>query len=121
MRQHWPGCCAFLLKSTRHASLTIIPLFLCWGMISTIFNVVCQAETIQATKNKKHSIAMSIFSGIFNLGIGLGSFLGGQIILFTSVCHIWFARWMDCPCQWPILFMYGKKSFPIKKSTFVDS
>lgn len=78
----------FLLKSTRHASLTIIPLFLCWGMISTIFNVACQAETIQATKEQEASIAMSIFSGIFNLGIGLGSFLGGQVILFTSVANI---------------------------------
>ena len=87
MRQHLAWL-LFLLKSTRHASLTIIPLFLCWGMISTIFNVACQAETIQATKEQEASIAMSIFSGIFNLGIGLGSFLGGQIILFTSVANI---------------------------------
>lgn len=76
------------LKQIIHASPVQITLFLCWGMISTIFNVACQAETIQATKEQEASIAMSIFSGIFNLGIGLGSFLGGQIILFTSVANI---------------------------------
>ena len=57
-------------------------------MSSTAFNVACQSETILVTNEQTSSIAMSIFSGIFNLGIGLGSFIGGQTINILNIQSI---------------------------------
>lgn len=43
----------------------------------------CQSETILAIDENTSSVTMSIFLGIFNLGIGLGSFIGGPLIFLT--------------------------------------
>ena len=59
-----------------------------WGTSSTAFNVACQSETMLATNENTSSVAMSIFSGIFNLGIGLGSFIGGQTINLMNIQSI---------------------------------
>ena len=57
-----------------------------WRTSSTAFNVACQSETMLATDENTSSVAMSIFSGIFNLGIryvaGIISILG--IIFYIS-------------------------------------
>ena len=50
-----------------------------WGITVLVFNVSLQSETIQCTDEQSSSVAMSIFSGIFNFGIGAGSFLGGIV------------------------------------------
>ncbi|WP_308585385.1 hypothetical protein [uncultured Holdemanella sp.] len=57
-------------------------------MSSTAFNVAYQSETILVINEQTSSIAMSIFSGIFNLGIGLGSFIGGQTINILNIQSI---------------------------------
>ena len=41
-----------------------------------------------ATDENTSSVAMSIFSGLFNLGIGLGSFIGGQTINLINIQSI---------------------------------
>lgn len=51
-----------------------------WGVSSTAFNVSCQAEVIRTTSQEAGAVAMSIFSGIFNLGIGCGSWVGGRVV-----------------------------------------
>ena len=38
-----------------------------------IFNTSCQAEIIKRTDESASAVAMSIFSGIFNMGIALGT------------------------------------------------
>lgn len=48
----------------------------------------CQSETILAIDESTSSVTMSIFSGIFNLGIGLGSFIGGQTINLLNIQSI---------------------------------
>ena len=37
------------------------------------------------------AVAMSIFSGIFNLGIGCGTLLGGAVCTYSSISRIGFA------------------------------
>ena len=49
------------------------------GVISTLFNVTMQAELIRHCSLSAAPVAMSIFSGIFNVGIGGGTFLGGRL------------------------------------------
>lgn len=48
----------------------------------------CQSEAILAIDENTSSVTMSIFSGIFNLGIGLGSFIGGQTINLLNIQSI---------------------------------
>ena len=78
----------FLLKPSTASMITLLLICIVWGMSSTAFNVACQSETMLATDENTSSVAMSIFSGIFNLGIGLGSFIGGQTINLLNIQSI---------------------------------
>ena len=78
----------FLLKPSTASIITLLLICIVWGMSSTAFNVACQSETMLATNENTSSVAMSIFSGIFNLGIGLGSFIGGQTINLLNIQSI---------------------------------
>ena len=78
----------FLLKPSAVSIITLLLMCIVWGTSSTAFNVACQSETMLATDENTSSVAMSIFSGIFNLGIGLGSFIGGQTINLINIQSI---------------------------------
>ena len=78
----------FLLKPSTVSIITLLLMCIVWGTSSTAFNVACQSETMLATDENTSSVAMSIFSGIFNLGIGLGSFIGGQTINLINIQSI---------------------------------
>ncbi len=56
-----------------------------WGMCATAFNVAFQGVMIGLTTNETSAVAMSIYSGIFNLGIGLGTAIGGGVSSGASV------------------------------------
>lgn len=49
------------------------------GITATLFNVALQAEFMRLVPAGATTIVMAIFSGIFNLGIGSGSFIGGRV------------------------------------------
>lgn len=49
-----------------------------WGMAITVYNIAFQHE-ILITFPENSSVAMSLYSGIFNLGIGAGAYIGGVI------------------------------------------
>lgn len=61
------------------SNLGIVPLaVLCllWGLAMTIYNIAFQNEVIELSPHNS-AVAMSIYSGIFNLGIGSGALVGG--------------------------------------------
>ncbi len=58
----------------------VFALLAIWGFGATAFNVAFQAEVIRVTDEASSPVAMSIFSGLFNLGIGCGSFFGGAAV-----------------------------------------
>ena len=73
---------AVALLCLRVASVSLyLVILVCvlWGMAVTAFNVAFQAETIKAVPEEASAVAMSLFSGIFNLGIGCGTWLGGTV------------------------------------------
>ncbi len=59
-----------------------------WGIFVTAFNVVGQAELLRTTTVSESAVAMSIYSGIYNLGIGSGSYFGGLICTHWSIAYI---------------------------------
>lgn len=58
------------------------------GMSATAFNVAMQSEIITDTPQSQTSVAMSIFSGIFNFGIGTGALVGGMVCTHLSISFI---------------------------------
>lgn len=59
-----------------------------WGIAVTAFNVAMQDEIIANSHPDANAVAMSIFSGIFNLGIGSGTFIGGAVCDNWSISYI---------------------------------
>lgn len=85
---------AVALLCLRVASISLyLVILVCvlWGMAVTAFNVAFQAETIKAVPEEASAVAMSLFSGIFNLGIGCGTWLGGTICSQFSIANIGYA------------------------------
>lgn len=70
---------------------TLIALCAFWGITITAFCVSFQAELLTCVTGSATAVAMSIFSGIFNLGIGTGSFLGGMVCTYSSLAYIGYA------------------------------
>lgn len=58
------------------------------GMSATAFNVAMQSEIISDSEESQTTVAMSIFSGIFNLGIGTGALIGGTVCTHLSISFI---------------------------------
>lgn len=80
--------CLLLLHLSSGLSSTVILLCAVWGVAVTAFNVALQAEIINNSPLDATSVSMSIFSGIFNLGIGCGTLIGGSICTYLSISDI---------------------------------
>lgn len=61
-----------------------------WGIAAMAFQTSFQAEIIECVSTAASSVAMAIFSAIFNLGIGSGTWLGGVVYTNTSLNFIGF-------------------------------
>ena len=86
------GVPAALLLMAPAASALVLVLAVCalWGCCATAFNVAFQAELIKYTPADSSAVAMSIFSGLFNLGIGTGTAIGGAVVSGPGIAWIGF-------------------------------
>lgn len=80
--------CLLLLYPVSSGFLPVIMLLAVWGATATAYNVAMQSNMILVTTPESTPVAMSIFSGIFNLGIGSGAFFGGAICSDLSISYI---------------------------------
>lgn len=76
-----------LLPGAWLSEWAIVALCLLWGLGITVYNIAFQNEIIVFAPDYS-AVAMSIYSGIFNLGIGMGAFVGGR------VCEHWDIRYI---------------------------
>jgi MFS transporter, DHA1 family, L-arabinose/isopropyl-beta-D-thiogalactopyranoside export protein len=81
---------ALLMPSARIHWIVII-LCAVWGTAATAYNVAMQSEVIATSNEDESTVAMSIYSGIFNLGIGTGAFTGGLVCTHLQLSWIGFA------------------------------
>lgn len=75
----------------RPAALGVVGVFavcMLWGIAGSGYSIVYQAEIIEFASDGEQTVAMAIFSGIFNLGIGTGSFIGGGVCTFGTIAHV---------------------------------
>lgn len=61
-----------------------------WGLAGACYSIVYQAEIINFASDGEQTVAMALFSGIFNLGIGTGSFIGGGMCTYVGVGSVGF-------------------------------
>ena len=80
-----------LMQVAAFSMFTMILVCIFGGAMATAFNIAFQDNTIRFAPKEATSIAMSIFSGIFNLGIGCGAYIGGLVVSNTSVSYIGYA------------------------------
>ena len=83
-----------LLRLSALSVVTVVVLCVLWGLVSTGFNVALQDCTIRYAPADATAVAMSIYSGIFNLGIGTGAFIGGLVCTYSSIANIGYAGGM---------------------------
>lgn len=70
------GLSMLLLYVVSESSVATTLLCAVWGLCFMLFGVIFQSQVIAAVPNAT-AVAMSIFSGIFNVGIGSGALIGG--------------------------------------------
>ena len=70
------GFSMLLLYVVSESSVATTLLCAIWGLCFMLFGVIFQSQVIAAVPNAT-AVAMSIFSGIFNVGIGSGALIGG--------------------------------------------
>ncbi len=80
--------CLFLLLPACGTTAAIVGVCLLWGVCNTCCNVASQSELIAMTPPDSTAVAMSIYSGIFNLGIGTGAAVGGVVCAATNVSWV---------------------------------
>lgn len=86
-----PALCLLLLQLAAASLLSVVVVCIMWGAMATAFNIAFQDNTIRFAPENATSIGMSIFSGIFNLGIGSGAYVGGLVVSHLSIDYIGYA------------------------------
>ena len=65
----------------------LIALAIVWGMAITLISMLLQSKVLEKAADAP-DIAIAIFSGVFNIGIGGGALLGGQMITQVGLANI---------------------------------
>ena len=79
----------FLLPASKSLA-TMVILCAFWGITAMAFNVTTQSEVIRSVDEKGAAVATAIYSGLFNLGIGGGSWIGGIVCEKGAISYIGF-------------------------------
>lgn len=76
-----------LMREAAIAEVTVFVLCLFWGFAVTLYNLTFQSAIIAAAPTGT-AIAMSVFSGIYNVGIGSGALVGGVVCTHLTIGEI---------------------------------
>lgn len=90
--------CLGLLYPLCGSHEVLIALVVLWGIFMTSYGMVSQAEVLAATTVSAAPVAMSIYSGIFNFGIGSGTWFGGMICTHISMAYVGFGGALLAAC-----------------------
>lgn len=88
--------CLFLLYPSTVSWILVMAVMAAWGMFILSFNVSAQNETLRSSPPDASPIAMSLQSGIYNVGIAMGSLLGGFVTDAGDVDYIGFLGGAVC-------------------------
>lgn len=84
----WGICVSLLLlRGAASAEPAAVVLCIFWGLAVNCFNLTFQSEIIRNAPQGT-SVAMSIYSGIYNVGIGAGALVGGSVCDGAGIQYI---------------------------------
>lgn len=86
-----PALCLLLMQVSAVSLASVLAVCVVWGAMATAFNIAFQDNVMRFAPEEATSVAMSIFSGIFNLGIGSGAYIGGVVATHLSLGSIGYA------------------------------
>lgn len=86
-----PALCLLLIQVSAVSLASVLAVCVVWGAMATAFNIAFQDNVMRFAPEEATSVAMSIFSGIFNLGIGSGAYIGGVVVTHLSLGSIGYA------------------------------
>lgn len=92
------------------SSLSLMILCVLWGVSMMLINLVLQSKVIQLAPDTT-SIAMSIYSGIYNVGIGAGAVVGGFVCTHASVTEVGYVGGAVGALALIFFFLTLRKSF----------
>lgn len=78
-----------LLLPSAFNTATVILICILWGLAINSYNLSFQSEILQVAPHGT-AIAMSIYSGIYNVGIGAGALVGGNVCSYMGISNIGF-------------------------------
>lgn len=78
-----------LLLPSAINTATVILICILWGLAINSYNLSSQSEILQVAPHGT-AIAMSIYSGIYNVGIGAGALVGGNVCSYMGISNIGF-------------------------------
>lgn len=78
---------ALLLPAGHISPILLGALCIAWGLCMTIYNIAFQSEIVGLFPTDS-AVPMSFYSGIFNLGIGAGAFVGGIVCDHSLMAYI---------------------------------
>lgn len=79
--------CMFLMIPLAFSVTSMMALAVVWGIIVMIFGLILQSKVLQLAHDAT-DVAMSVYSGLFNVGIGGGALLGSIVMLNIGVKNI---------------------------------
>ncbi len=94
-------------------SATVTSMFmLCviWGVFIMIFNLIFQEAIIRLVPTAT-AIAMGIYSGIYNVGIGSGALVGGRVGEYAGIGNVGFAGFFIGMAAIIFYFLYLRRYF----------
>lgn len=65
----------------------LIPIAIIWGIVITLISMLLQSKVLEKAPDAP-DIGIAIFSAVFNIGIGGGALLGGQMIEQVGLANI---------------------------------
>lgn len=77
-----------LLLAASIGPVAVLAVCAVWGACYTAYNVAFQAEVVSNAPQPAQTVAMAAYSGIFNLGIGSGTWVGGAVTSAVSVADV---------------------------------
>lgn len=83
-----PAAVLLLMHAASGSIVAVLAACVVWGSMSTAFNVAFQDTTMRYAPAEATSVALSIFSGIFNLGIGVGAYIGAAVVTHVSLSAV---------------------------------
>ena len=94
-----------LLHAASMNTVTAVLLCILWGFAINFYNLSFQSEIIRNAP-KGTAVAMSIYSGIYNIGIGAGALIGGYVCSGLSVNYVGYAGGIIASAAAVVCFRY---------------